>query len=1120
MIHFILGGSGCGKSTLLQKKIQSHPSKENIITLVPEQFSYAFDKKLYQALGPISFNQLETHSFKSLARSIFQKHGTNTGSIEYASDTIQLAVLLQTLFQEAEEHKTIQFFQSVWNKPDFFQELHTLIQLFRRNGKSSSDLYEQTIHFTGRMSEKTMDLVRIYQQYEYLMEQYHLRDTMTNLTEAAAIANMQEVFLGKTIFIDEFESFTEDEYEMLQVLFSDATDLYIALRTENASETSLSFFEPVHQTYRRLLRLTNDLHLETKSIYCEHAVRFAFSDLSFLSTNIFRNQNVQFEKGEHIHVFEAKDPYEEVEYVCATIRHLLMDYPTLRCHDIAIVTNMLSDYQFILEHQMKKYQLPYHIDLGKPILHIPIMVYIITLLTFLDQKHIDTESIFRYGKTYLTDCTALELAELENYCYLWDISGTALEQPFSENTDENHEMEQIRQKLMTPILTLKKDFSRQHTYTEFCTLLFQFLEHQSIPNRMELQIKEIESSKQLQAKEDFSFAWTNFVDLLDVLSKVDSGKSVSTRQFCTIFIALLKTSQMRVPPRTLDSIFIGQAKTSRLDDPKITFVLGATEGNFPSCGKGALIYTQQELKQLEQLHILTGNSMEYLMAEELLAVYKTISSASEALYLTYPLSDVSQQESYPATTIASILSLFQNGSDLQKSSKSIDSSYYAVTFPATYSRFIQEYAKQDESIVTMQAMLCEQPYYREKLNHLFHLNKGTNFSIQTPSIMKELVGDTITISATKLEQYEICPFQYFCSNALQLFYRQRNTLNAVQSGNLIHYCLEQFLSCYSKNTFLSLQAEQIQANIQVFSKQYFDQHLLNAYGTSNRMEMEYQKLLNNISTVIHHLQEELQQTSFYPVYLELPIHPKNIQFPPMLLQTNQGDSIRIIGKVDRVDTYIDPSDHQLWVRVIDYKSGKHTFSFSNLLYGLDMQMLIYLATLLQPGTPLEHAKPAGILYDPVGILKKDLKREEKISIDQHINDSYRMSGILLDNVPLIRKMETGNSGTYLPIIEQNEGLKGKENGILLNEMEFQQLFQYMKQKVIDMAESVFHGKIEAAPLQLNSSMQPCQHCPYHTICGTLKYENVRTSSLSKKEANAYMHQLLQEEKTGKEETET
>lgn len=51
-------------------------------------------------------------------------------------------------------------------------------------------------------------------------------------------------------------------------------------------------------------------------------------------------------------------------------------------------------------------------------------------------------------------------------------------------------------------------------------------------------------------------------------------------------------------------------------------------------------------------------------------------------------------------------------------------------------------------------------------------------------------------------------------------------------------------------------------------------------------------------------------------------------------------------------------------------------------------------------------------------------------------------------------------------------------------------------------------------------MQPCQHCPYHTICGTLKYENVRTSSLSKKEANAYMHQLLQEEKTGKEETET
>lgn len=259
----------------------------------------------------------------------------------------------------------------------------------------------------------------------------------------------------------------------------------------------------------------------------------------------------------------------------------------------------------------------------------------------------------------------MELAELENYCYLWDISGTALEQPFSENTDENHEMEQIRQKLMTPILTLKRFFTTAYLY-RILYIIISILRTSIHTKPYGTANKRDGIIQTIAGKEDFSFAWTNFVDLLDVLSKVDSGKSVSTRQFCTIFIALLKTSQMRVPPRTLDSIFIGQAKTSRLDDPKITFVLGATEGNFPSCGKGALIYTQQELKQLEQLHILTGNSMEYLMAEELLAVYKTISSASEALYLTYPLSDVSQQESYPATTIASILSLFQNGSDLQK----------------------------------------------------------------------------------------------------------------------------------------------------------------------------------------------------------------------------------------------------------------------------------------------------------------------------------------------------------------------------------------------------------------------------------------------------------------------
>ena len=69
--------------------------------------------------------------------------------------------------------------------------------------------------------------------------------------------------------------------------------------------------------------------------------------------------------------------------------------------------------------------------------------------------------------------------------------------------------------------------------------------------------------------------------------------------------------------------------------------------------------------------------------------------------------------------------------------------------------------------------------------------------------------------------------------------------------------------------------------------------------------------------------------------------------------------------MDRVDVCQEAD--QLWVRVVDYKSDAKQFSIGNLLYGLDLQMLIYLFT-------ITSAKPAGVLYMPSGSAQSGLVR--------------------------------------------------------------------------------------------------------------------------------------------------
>ena len=64
------------------------------------------------------------------------------------------------------------------------------------------------------------------------------------------------------------------------------------------------------------------------------------------------------------------------------------------------------------------------------------------------------------------------------------------------------------------------------------------------------------------------------------------------------------------------------------------------------------------------------------------------------------------------------------------------------------------------------------------------------------------------------------------------------------------------------------------------------------------------------------------------------------------------------------------------MRVVDYKTGKKEFRLSDVLHGLNMQMLVYLAALVENGQVL----PAGILYMPAQSLfppKKGWKQPSK-----------------------------------------------------------------------------------------------------------------------------------------------
>ena len=77
-----------------------------------------------------------------------------------------------------------------------------------------------------------------------------------------------------------------------------------------------------------------------------------------------------------------------------------------------------------------------------------------------------------------------------------------------------------------------------------------------------------------------------------------------------------------------------------------------------------------------------------------------------------------------------------------------------------------------------------------------------------------------------------------------------------------------------------------------------------------------------------------------------------------------GVTVSISGFVDRVDGW--EHDGKLYLRVVDYKTGRKSFDLTDIWNGMGLQMLLYLFTLADEGEALygKQIEPAGVLYLP------------------------------------------------------------------------------------------------------------------------------------------------------------
>ena len=365
---------------------------------------------------------------------------------------------------------------------------------------------------------------------------------------------------------------------------------------ENSGVSEADVFAPVRNVYRKLIRMAkeNKVDIETP-IFLENSVRFRGSEeLAHLEENLYAFPYKTFnKKTEDISLFAAMNIFTEIEETACNIIRLCRDH-NMRFRDIAVATRNLPAYEKFIEIIFSDYEIPYFIDRKVDISNHPLVRLLLSMMDIFIENW-SYEAVFRYLKTGLTGIDQNSIDRLENYvlaCGIrgsywtrekpWDMSPDLIpeDKPLDENQRELDEINDIRNRIVKPLLDFRNKTRGKRAAVEFCTGIYEFLCDLGIPETIEKSVDNFRESGELNLANEYSQVWNIVMEVLDQTVEVLGDETYSIEAFSKILKIGLAEYKIGTIPAAIDQVLVGSVERSRNHEIKALFLLGVNDGIF------------------------------------------------------------------------------------------------------------------------------------------------------------------------------------------------------------------------------------------------------------------------------------------------------------------------------------------------------------------------------------------------------------------------------------------------------------------------------------------------------------------------------------------------------------
>ncbi|MBP3635514.1 MAG: PD-(D/E)XK nuclease family protein [Bacilli bacterium] len=327
-----------------------------------------------------------------------------------------------------------------------------------------------------------------------------------------------------------------------------------------------------------------------------------------------------------------------------------------------------------------------------------------------------------------------------------------------------------------------------------------------------------------------------------------------------------------------------------------------------------------------------------------------------------------------------------------------------------------------------------------------YLTFDNKFSGIKKNDLLEYLDKKLLLSYSSVDNYYRCSFRYYLNNILKL--TEYESTFAIEIGNIFHYILSK---CFDDDF--------------IFDKEFNIAISDLELNPSDKFFLK--KLKNELLFIIDTIKLQNKFSSFDKALYESKVY------------INKEGNIKLtfMGIIDKL--LYKKENNKTYLAIIDYKTGNPHTNLNNTIYGIDMQLPVYLY-LSNNMSEIKNAEVVGFYLQKI-LNNEIIKSQDKI-YEKQKKDNLKLQGYSINDEEILEKFDSSYKDS-----EVIKSMKVGNNGFYaysktISKDEINKLIEITEKNINDAFKNILDAKFDINPKRIGKNNVGCEFCKYKDIC--------------------------------------